>query len=37
MPTATVIPAPRLIGTDGLRALFEVLVADGYAPLPRSK
>ena len=30
MPTATAIPAPRLIGIDGLRALFEVLVADGY-------
>jgi hypothetical protein len=36
MPTATAIP-PRLIGTDGLRALFKVLVADGYAPLPRSQ
>jgi hypothetical protein len=30
MPTATAIAAPRLIGTDGVRALFEVLVADGY-------
>jgi ferredoxin len=30
MATATAIPAPRLIGTDGLRALFEALVTDGY-------
>ena len=37
MPTATAIAAPRLIGTGGLRALFEVLEADGYAPLPRSQ
>jgi hypothetical protein len=27
VPTATAIPAPRLIGTDGLRALFEAPVA----------
>jgi hypothetical protein len=37
MATATAIATPRLIGTDGLRALSEVLVADGYAPLPRSQ
>ena len=30
MATETAIPVPRLIGTDGLGALFEALVADGY-------
>src|SRR6266699_1891522 len=30
MPTTTAIPAPRLIGVDGLGALIEALVADGY-------
>jgi hypothetical protein len=30
MATATAIPAPRLIGTDGLSALFGALVANGY-------
>ncbi len=30
MATTTALPAPRLIGADGLGALFEALVADGY-------
>ena len=30
MPTTTAIPAPRLIGVDGLGALIEALAADGY-------
>ena len=30
MPTTTAIPAPRLIGIDGLGALIEALAADGY-------
>ena len=30
MATATAIPASRLISVDGLCALFEALVADGY-------
>ena len=30
MATATANPAPRLIGIDGLGALYRVLVADGY-------
>ena len=30
MATATAIPTRRLISVDGLRALFEALVADGY-------
>jgi ferredoxin len=30
MANATAIPASRLISPDGLRALFEALVADGY-------
>ena len=30
MATATAIPARRLISVDGLCALFETLVADGY-------
>ncbi len=30
MPTTTGIPAPRLIGVDGLGALIEALAADGY-------
>jgi ferredoxin len=30
MPTATALPAPRLIDLDGLGALYQVLVADGY-------
>lgn len=30
MATATAIPARRLISVDGLCALFEALVADGY-------
>ena len=30
MADATTIPAPRLIDLDGLGALYEVLVADGY-------
>ncbi len=30
MATATAIPAPRLIGIDGLGDLYRVLVADGY-------
>jgi ferredoxin len=30
MPTATARPAPRLIDLDGLGALYQALVADGY-------
>ena len=30
MPTATALPAPRLIGLDGLGALYRALEADGY-------
>ena len=30
MPTATALPAPRLIDLDGLDALYQALVADGY-------
>jgi ferredoxin len=30
MPTATAPPAPRLIDLDGLGALYQALVADGY-------
>jgi ferredoxin len=30
MATTTALPAPRLIGADGLGALFEALMADGY-------
>ena len=30
MATETAIPVPRLIGTDGLGARFEAVVADGY-------
>ena len=30
MATATAIPARRLVSVDGLCALFETLVADGY-------
>ena len=37
MAAATAIPTRRLISVDGLCALFEALVADSYAPLPRSQ
>jgi ferredoxin len=30
MPTATALPAPRLIDLDGLDALYRALMADGY-------